>query len=116
MMQKPILFLLAPGFADNDRREYCPECAEMWGLLSYFPAIKETVEIRYETITHPRAGLVEMLGEGRHNCPTLVMHKRQPIPNGVAVKLSDNYLYIPSARGIGVYFSKLYGTPMPRGS
>ena len=33
------LFLLPPGFADNNRREYCPECAEIWGVLSYYPAL-----------------------------------------------------------------------------
>jgi len=60
-MQKPILFLLAPGFEDNGRREYCSDCATVWGVLSYFPAIKEAVEIRYETISHPREGLVDYL-------------------------------------------------------
>lgn len=115
-MKKPILFLLAPGFEDNERREYCPECAEMWGVLSYYPAIKEAVDIRYETIAHPRAGLVKLLGEGRHNCPTLVLPKGTKIPNGVRVKTGNGYDYLPSAKVIGIYFSKLYGTPVPRGS
>ena len=55
------LFLLAPGFFDNDRREYCPECAEMWGILSYFPAIKESVDICYQQIAKPRADIVAVL-------------------------------------------------------
>ena len=45
----------------------------MWGVLSYYPSIKEAVDIRYESIDHPRAGLVKLLGAGRHNCPTLVL-------------------------------------------
>ena len=40
-MSKDILFLLPPGFEDNERREFCPECAELWGVLSYYPAIKD---------------------------------------------------------------------------
>jgi len=28
-MKRDKLFLLAPGFFDNDRREDCPECAEI---------------------------------------------------------------------------------------
>jgi len=115
-MKKPILFLLAPGFEDNERREYCPECAEMWGVLSYYPAIKEAVEIRYETISHPRTGLVKLLGGGRHNCPTLVLPKGTKIPDGVRVKTGNGYDYLPSAQSIGVYFSKIYGTAVPRGS
>lgn len=76
-MKTPILVLLVLGFEDDGRREYCPECVEMWGVLSYFPAIKEAVEIWYKTIHHPRQGLEDMLGTG-------------------------------------VYFSKLYGIPVPR--
>ena len=63
MANKDLLFLLAPGFEDKGRREYCPECAEMWGLLSYFPAIKESVDIHYQPIARPRADLVERLGD-----------------------------------------------------
>lgn len=73
MIERDILFLLAPGFEDNNRREYCPECSELWGVLSYFPAIKEALEIRYEPIAHPRLGLTALLGEGEWNCPTLVL-------------------------------------------
>jgi len=119
-MDKPILFLLAPGFeASTDlgnRREYCPECAEMWGVLSYFPAIKEAIEIRYETIAHPRQGLVDLLGPGNHNCPTLVLPKGAAIPDGVRITPANGYNTLPNAHGIGVYFHKLYGTPLPRGS
>lgn len=113
-MQKSILFLLAPGFEDNGRREYCPECAEMWGVLSYFPAIKEAVEISYQPIHRPRTDIVEMIGEGAQNCPTLVLPKGTPIPDGVRVETANGYNYLASARGIGIYFSKLYGIPVPR--
>ena len=117
-MKKPVLFLLAPGFEattdSGNRREYCPECAEMWGVLSYYPAIKQAVEIRYETLAHPRAGLTELLGAGQHNCPTLVLPKGTQIPKGVRTETAGGYDYLPSARGIAIYFSKLYGTPVPR--
>ena len=49
-MTRDTLYLLPPGFVDNDRREYCPECAEIWGVLSYYPAIKESVDILYQPI------------------------------------------------------------------
>ena len=70
---KDTLFLLPPGFADNERREYCPECAEMWGLLAYFPAIKESLDIHYMPIEKPRAGMTAILGEKNQNCPTLLL-------------------------------------------
>ena len=46
-MPRDTLFLLPPGFAANGQREFCPECAELWGVLSWFPALKETLDIVY---------------------------------------------------------------------
>lgn len=115
-MQRDVLFLLPPGFAANGRREYCPECAEIWGLLHYYPALKETLDVCYVSITHPRAPICELLGEGNWNAPTLVIkteavdgtHQEVPVSNGLA--------YLDSAKAIGRYFSEMYGTAVPRGS
>ena len=113
-MTRDILFLLAPGFEDNDRREYCPECAEMWGVLSYFPAIKEALEIRYEPIAHPRPGLVEMLGAGDWNCPTLVLADDADAAPQAWIKSANGRRFIDNARDIGRHFAQHYGTPVPR--
>ena len=115
-IDKDILFLLAPGFADNDRREYCPECAEMWGVLSYFPAIREALEIRYEPIAHPRPGLVELLGEGEWNSPTLVLADGSEPGPFAEVQSANGRRFIDNARDIGKYFAHHYGTPFPRGA
>lgn len=110
------LFLLPPGFIDNGRREFCPECAEIWGFLHYYPAIREALEIRYEALAHPRAGLVALLGEGRWNCPTLVLDDGAPEPGGVDLKIANGRRYLGSAREIARYFALINGTPFPRGS
>lgn len=115
-MARSILFLLSPGFEDNGRREYCPECAELWGFLHYYPAIRETLDIRYATLDHPRAELVALLGEGRWNCPTLVLDEEAPYRDHPSVRRANGRDYIDSARGIGLYFAAVHGTPVPRGS
>jgi len=108
-------FLLAPGFEDNDRREYCPECAELWGLLSYFPAIKESVDIAYQPIAKPRADMVEVLGDKNQNCPTLILSGESPRYEGCGIMRKNGHYFINNARDIGVYYSKRFGTPHPRG-
>lgn len=113
---RSILFLLAPGFEDNERREFCPECAEMWGFLHYYPAIKEALEIRYQELSHPRAGLVALLGEGRWNCPTLVLSEDAAHADHRDIKQANGRRYLNSARAIARYFSAVYGTPAPRGA
>jgi len=112
---KDTLYLLPPGFEDNDRREYCPECVEMWGLLSWFPAIKDSLTIAYMPIEKPRAEMVERLGAAHQNCPTLVLHPDSPQYDACGIQTSQGHAFINNARDIGVYYHHHFGTPWPRG-
>lgn len=114
-MRRDTLFLLPPGFSDNERREYCPECAEMWGLLSYFPAIKESVEIIYQPIDKPRSDIVALLGHKNQNCPTLVLHADSSSFEDCGIMQKSGHRFINNARDIGKYYAQRYGTPHPRG-
>jgi len=114
-MTKDILFLLAPGFEANERREFCPECAEIWGVLSYFPAIREALDIRYETLAHPRAGLTALLGAGEWNCPTLVLAEGADSGPSATEKTENGARFVDNARDIAKVFAHRYGTPFPRG-
>ena len=116
MSGKDILFLLPPGFEDNDRREYCPECAEIWGVLSWYPALKEALEIRYQPIARPRAEMTAMLGEDHQNCPTLVIVSDDGAKSVPGLQESGGYRFLDNARDIGSYFAVKYGTAFPRGS
>jgi len=115
-MSRDTLFLLPPGFEDHDRREYCPECGEIWGVLSYFPALKETVDIVYVPINHPRAPIVDLLGEGTYNAPTLVLAEGTSTPSGVSFKTANGRKYIDNARGLAALWHGRFGTPVRRGS
>jgi len=115
-MTHDTLFLLAPGFLDNNQREYCPECAEMWGLLSYFPAIKESLDIRNQPIAKPRQEIVDRLGDKNQNCPTLVLSKDSPNFDDCGIMHKNGHRFINNARDIGKYYAQRFGTPYPRGS
>lgn len=114
--QKDTLFLLPPGFADNDRREYCPECAEVWGLLSYYPAIQPSLEMIYQPIEKPRADLVALLGDKNQNCPTLVLAQGSPEFERCGIMTWRGSRFINNARDIGRYWAQRYGTAIPRGT
>ncbi|MGB0907049.1 MAG: DUF3088 family protein [Maricaulaceae bacterium] len=109
------LFLLPPGFMGEGRREYCPECAEMWGLLSYFPALKESVEIIYQPIDKPRSDIIALIGEANQNCPTLVLSKASPVYEDCGIMIKNGHRFINNARDIGAYYALRYGTAYPRG-
>ena len=101
-MSRDTLYLLPPGFVGEDgTRQYCPECAEVWGVMAYYPAIRETLDIVYEPLAHPRPALTARLGEGRWNCPTLVR--------------GDTGEALGSARAIAAYWAERFGTARARG-
>lgn len=114
-MNRDTLFLLAPGFSDNGRLEYCPECAEVWGLLSYFPAIKESVDIHYQSISQPRAKIVQLLGDENQNCPTLVLASDSAEYEYCGIMVHEKVRFIDNARDIGLYYAQRFGVPSPRG-
>lgn len=114
-MKRDTLFLLAPGFSDNDRREYCPECAEVWGLLSYFPEIKDTLSIEYQPISRPRTKLVQLLGDANQNCPTLVLASDSPEFELCGISVYQGLRFIDNAGDIGLYYAQRFGLPSPRG-
>ena len=110
------LFLLPPGFEDNNRREYCPECAEIWGLLAYFPAIKDSLNVVYQPIAKPRAEMAALLGDKNQNCPTLVLNENSPEFENCGIMQMRGQRFINNARDIGRYYAARFGTPFPRGS
>ena len=114
-MEKDTLYLLAPGFTANGRREFCPECAEIWGVLSYYPAIREALDIVYQPLAHPRPALVARLGEGGWNCPTLIFGDDTEAGPEAQVKTANGLRYLDNAGDIAKYFAHRYGTAFPRG-
>ncbi|MEL6506242.1 MAG: DUF3088 family protein [Pseudomonadota bacterium] len=115
MTQKDILFMLPPGFADRNRREFCPECAELWGVLAWYPALQPALDIRYQPIHKPRAQMTTMLGDNHQNCPTLILSANSPHIDEAGIKTANGHHFIDNARDMAVYFAHRYGTPFPRG-
>lgn len=114
-MKHDVLFLLRHDFEDGPGAPYyCPECAEINGVLHYYPDLRHHVEVRYVDYRRPRAEVVALLGEANQSCPVLVLRDEapsdvpgaQPSPNG-------HRRFISGARAIGGYLSASYGTGRP---
>lgn len=71
------LFLLKPDFQDasraDDKKYFCPECSPIEGLLSYYPRLRDELEVHYLDYNRPRKVLVDLLGEENQGCPVLVL-------------------------------------------
>lgn len=71
------LFLLKADFQDVNRnpeaKYFCPECSPIEGLLSYYPRLRDELEVVYVDFARPRKALVDLLGEENQSCPVLVL-------------------------------------------
>ena len=71
------LFLLKPDFQDLNRADgknyFCPDCAIVYGLFSYYPYLRDEIKVDYVDYARPRKVLVDLLGEENQSCPVLVL-------------------------------------------
>jgi hypothetical protein len=114
-MLRDTLFILPMSFVSEGQNQFCPECAELWGLISWFPVLKASLEIVHVEIDHPRPAITAVLGEGRHNAPTLVLGAGSERVRGLTYAEANGHAYLGSARLIARHFAAIHGTPNPRG-
>ncbi|MBV5313295.1 MAG: DUF3088 family protein [Prolixibacteraceae bacterium] len=71
------LFLIKPDFLDLKRADnksyFCPDCVMIEGLLSFYPRLRDELDINYVDFNRPRKILVDLLGETNQSCPVLVL-------------------------------------------
>lgn len=91
------LFLLKADFLDANRADgkiyFCPECSPIEGLLSYYPRLREELEIHYVDFNRPRKELVDLIGEANQSCPVLVLEDGTFInePPKIISHLTENH-------------------------
>lgn len=71
---KDQLYLLRPGFMNAGKEPlYCSDSAPVEGLLSFFPQLRQLVDIHYLEFPRPREPLVKTLGDQYQSLPVLVL-------------------------------------------
>jgi hypothetical protein len=71
---KDQLYLLRPGFYNVGLGPlYCTESLPVEGMLSFFPQIREIIDVHYLEFPRPRAALVRVLGEEHQSVPVLIL-------------------------------------------
>ncbi len=110
---KDILFLMQPGFFNAQLGPlYCGDSAAVEGMLSFFPQLREIIEVRYAAFPWPRTELVEMLGEDHQAIPVLVLAPDRRIKDGgVTPGKARGRRYLDKEHVIRRYLSSQYGFP-----
>lgn len=108
---KDILFLMKPGFMDGERGPlYCGDSVGVEGLLSFFPSLRDDLDVRYIEPSRPRAPVVALIGEANQSIPVLVLADAQvPKPDDVVVGSGELHRFINDPDAIRHYLSSRYG-------
>ncbi|CCH48306.1 DUF3088 domain-containing protein [Pseudodesulfovibrio piezophilus] len=109
---KDILFLLRGDFTkDTIGPFYCPDCIALEGILSYFPELREKINVVYVDYDQPRKALVDVLGEENQSCPALVLaNPAQAGGLGITVKKSQFRSFLDDQKDILHYLHQIHGT------
>lgn len=108
------LYLLKPDFHDQGKTYFCPGCAEMAGLLEFYPALKQRLDVHFVDFPRPRPELVPLLGEENQSCPVLVLKSvSSNLPAHFAVRHANDHAFVEGAREIAEYLAHVHGIGMP---
>lgn len=109
------LFLLKAGFMDGQQGPfYCPDCAQLTGLLEYHPELRRNLDIQLVDFPRPRPVLVELLGAEYQSCPVLVLGGAPPeTGSNLASQSAKGRWFIEGATDISRYLATVHGTAWP---
>lgn len=111
---KDRLFLLRPGFDDGGKQWFCPYSAQVVGFLTYYPTVRETLELHELDFPRPRQPLSDLLGEA-HQSPPMLILAGQPelqVPD-VDVARAGSLWFIERTMHILRYLAATRGLPAP---
>jgi hypothetical protein len=110
---KDRLYLLKPDFIDRGKTYFCPGCAQVEGMLSFYPALRDKIEVFYTEFPRPRPRLVAEIGEDNQGCPKLVLGGEHHIPQGITAGEAKGNRFISAPLDICRYLASAYGVGEP---
>jgi hypothetical protein len=117
MMNRDQLFLLKPDFTDGTEGPcYCPACATLEGVLSFYPRLRDVLAVEYVDFPRPRAAVIAAIGAEHQGLPALVIAPgpaADPALAGLDVRESAGRRFLQSPGDIGRYLARRHGIGAP---
>ena len=110
---KDQLFVLAPGFDDGGTTYFCPYSAQVIGFLSYYPHVRDTVELVEIGFKKPRKPLSDVLDEQHQSAPMLVLAGDGVAVPDVAIREVNGRKVVEKTKEILRYLATTRGVPQP---
>lgn len=113
-MLRDTLFLLRPDFADPGypgRRFYCWHCALLEGVLAWFPALGERLDVHRVDWPRPRRAVVDLLGPEHQSLPVLLL--AHDAPDGIETGVANGRRFVEGRDAILQALAARHGIPLP---
>lgn len=110
---KDTLFVLRPGFDDRGAAYFCPYCAQVIGMLTYYPQLRDTLDIVELTYDKPRRPLSDLLGPDHQAAPMLVLGAERRAVANVRIAELNGHQVVEKTIEIMRYLAVTRGLPLP---
>lgn len=111
--EKPILYLLEPGFEDPalpGQKFFCRHGSLVEGVLGHFPEVRDQLEIRRVAFPRPRREVIAAIGEANQGLPVLVLPPGETWSG--ANGGHDGRIFATGAESILATLAERYGLPV----
>jgi len=110
---KDQLFVLRPGFDDRGTIYFCPYSAQIIGFLTYYPHVRDTLDLVELDFKKPRHPLVELVGEDHQAPPLLVLGEPPIAVADVVIASANGHRFIEKTHSILRYLAVTRNVPIP---
>ena len=107
------LFVYRPGFDDRGATYFCPYSAQIIGFVTYYPQVRQTVDLIELGFAKPRHPLVELLGESNQAAPMLVLGGPPAAVVDVEICEASGRAFVAKTLHILRYLAVTRGLPLP---
>ena len=116
MPGKDRLYLLKPDFVTDGAKQFCSECAMVEGMLSFYPQLRQAVDVKYVGFAKPRPEIVSELGPEHQSSPCLVVADPQraaQLAPHVKLQSSNGKAFVNDPHLVCDYLAHTLGTGRP---
>lgn len=110
---KDTLFVYSRSFNDGTKEAFCPYSAQVIGFLTYYPEVRETLDLVEIGFRRPREALVDMLGEQYQSAPMLILGGDPVAVPGVTVGEANGHRFVEKTIEILRYLAATRSVPGP---
>ena len=110
---KDKLFVLRPGFTDKGATWFCPYSAQVIGFLSYYPHVRDSLEVIELEFEKPRRPLVDLVGDKHQSAPILVLGGAAVDVPEVTIGEANGHKFVEKTLQILRYLAATRSVPLP---